>query len=251
VALTPYPVRGKQKSVDLCNAFVAGANRVCKNPESAAVFFGVNESNLETWRDVLRFKRPFYYIDNSFFDPTRGTHFRVTKNKIQISVADHRPDFARWEALGIDLKPWVDQGSDRHVVVCPQSSTFMRDIVRYPGDWLKQTLAGLNEFYPHRRVVVREWTSNKITASRTLPQDLENAVALVTHTSMAAVTALVHGVRVKVSGMHAVSSVLQPHTMAGSGAWEGDRRHVLATLAGAQWTIEELRRGDAWSYLNS
>lgn len=236
MGLTAYPVRGKQKSADLCNAFIQGAG---KTAENAAVFYGVDGSNIEAWREVLRFNRPFYYIDNAFFDATRGVRFRVAKSKIQIAVDDHQvSDGARFNALGIELKPWSTKGN--HIVVCPQSETFMRDVVRYPGDWLKQTLEGLNEFYPHRHVVVRQWNRDKAAAARSLPQDLADAHALVTHSSMAAVTAIIHGVPARTAGMHATCGW----------GWKTDRLPMLHALADAEWSIDELKEGMAWAYLN-
>lgn len=239
MALTPHPVAGKRKSVDLIDAFIAGAPKTA----TGAVFYGVNESNIDAWRETLRFQRPFWYIDNSFFDKTRGTHFRVAKNRIQIDATQYTSDGSRFEALGIALHPHKTDGET--IVVCPQSDSFMRDIVRYPGNWLEQKLRELNDCYPHRAVVVREWSRDKIKAAASLPQDLATAWRLVTHTSMAAVEALVHGVDVDCAGMHAIGLWRTDRE-----AYTEDRRKLMGVLADAQWTIEELKEGKAWQWLN-
>lgn len=234
--LIEYPVSGKRKSADLCRAFIEGAGKAAEN---AAVFYGVDASNIAKWKEVRRFNRPFYYMDNSFFDETRGTHFRIAKGQLQ-GVDFARPtDGKRFDALGIEMRPWKQGG--QHIVVCPQSDSFMRDLVCYPGDWLQDTLQHLNEFFPHRTVVVRDWQRDKIAAMRSLPKDLDEAVMLYTHSSMAAVTALIHGVPSNTAATHVLHGKTNPLI---------DRRSVLAPLADAQWTIEEIRRGDAWRYLN-
>lgn len=237
--LTPHPVAGKRKSVDLVNAFIAGAPKTA----TGAVFYGVDASNIDAWRETLRFQRPFWYIDNSFFDKTRGTHFRVAKNRIQIDATHYTSDGTRFDALGIALQPRKTGGET--IVVCPQSDSFMRDIVRYPGNWLEQKLRELNEFYPHRPVTVRAWNRDKIHAAATLPRDLATAWRLVTHTSMAAVEALIHGVDVDCAGMHAIGL-----WRANQETYTEDRRKLMGVLADGQWTIEELKEGKAWRFLN-
>lgn len=237
--LTPYPVHGKKKSEDLCNAFIAGA------PKSAtgAVFFGVDASNIDVWRETLRFQRPFWYLDNSFFDKTRGTHFRVAKNRIQIDAAQYGSNGQRFEALGIELQPRKTDGET--IVVCPQSDSFMRDVARCPGNWLEQKLRELNDCYPHRAVVVRDWNRDKLKAMATLPRDLATAWRLVTHTSMAAVEALIRGVDVDVAGMHTIG-----RWCFGLESYDLDRHELMGVLADAQWTIDELKEGKAWAFLN-
>lgn len=246
--MIPYPTLGKPKAKVLLDAFMAGCGDLKQN---AAVFYGVNETNIEHWRRVQRMGTPYYSIDNSYFDETRGfkephAQFRITKNRFQVQAADTTSDGQRFAALGIQLQPWKTEQKGQHVVVCPQSDAFMRDIAKYPGDWTRTTLEAVCRMYPDSPVVVRAWDRDKVQSAITLPQDLENAHLLVTHCSAAAVTALIRGVPISVSSMSALWGC------------NFDRKNdncpvrltAMGVLADNQWSLEEMASGKAWAWLN-
>lgn len=243
--MTPYPTLGKPKAKVLLDAFMAGCGDL-KQP--AAVFYGVNETNIEHWRRVRRDGTTYYSIDNSYFDETRGfkephAQFRITKNRFQVDARRLTSDGSRFAALGIQVKPWKRPCAGSHTVVCQQSDAFMRDIAAWPCDWLKVALADWGGASP---VVVRTWGRDKLKAMRSLPQDLENAHLLVTYSSAAAVTALIHGVPVSVGSMSAL--------------WDCNfnvaddncpvRLNTLGVLADNQWSLGEIASGKAWGWLN-
>jgi hypothetical protein len=242
--MTPYPTLGKPKAKVLLDAFMEGCGDL---KENAAVFYGVNETNIEHWREVRRFRRPYYSIDNSYFDQTRGfkephAQFRITKNGFQVNANELKSDGLRFAALGIKLQPWRHPTATSHTLVCPQSDAFMRDIAQYPGDWAKDTLQHLSHASP---VMFRAWGRDKLKAASSLPHDLENAHLLVTHSSAAAVTALIHGVPVQVSSMSALW---------GCNFDVGNdncpvRLNVMGVLADNQWSLDEIRQGKAWKWL--
>lgn len=249
MGLIAKPVLGKRKSYDICQAFLDGYVRGYRKTREeqikgqGVVFFGIDESNYLDWRDRSKLKQglSYYYIDNSYFNKTRGTHYRVTRDAIQ----HHGPwesDGARWAALGYEVKPWrsIDTG---HIVVCPQSDAFMKYTVRLytPGanTWLADTLATLKTAYPGREIRVRPWSSNKLEISKTLHEDLEGAGLLVTHSSAAAIEAVIEGIPVMVSPASSLSDVTPDQ-----------RIQCLQTLADNQWTLDEIRNGDAWRWLN-
>lgn len=246
--MTPYPTLGKPKAKVLLDAFMAGCGDL---KQDAAVFYGVNDTNIEHWRRVQRMGTTYYSIDNAYFDQTRGfkephAQFRVTRNRFQVQAQDTASDGRRFAALGIQLRPWQPPRPGQHIVVCPQSDEFMRDIAKYPGDWAGSTLKWVCAKYPGSPVVVRTWSRDKLKAARSLPQDLENAHLLVTHSSAAAVTALVHGVPVQVSSMSALWGCNFDRTNDNCPV----RLAAMGVLADNQWTIEEIASGKAWSWIN-
>src|SRR5574341_982105 len=180
-----HPVTGKQKSWDLCNAFLAGAP---KNAPDAHVFYGVDDSNIAEWRRVQREQLPFFYIDNSYFDCVRGRQFRITKNGIQHDGLGDT-DGQRFKALGVTVKPQRDAPGG-HIVACHQSDAFMEHIARDPT-WLHNVLKHIGPSVPIRH---RRWQSDKMKLQSTLLADLQGASELVTHSSAAAVTAVLEGV---------------------------------------------------------
>jgi len=229
VALIACPVRGKQKSADICAAFVAGAPRSAEG----TVFYGVDSSNMREWLRVQSAGEPWWYIDNSFFDKVRGKQFRVARNAIQLRNARFvKSTGDRFERLELRVQPW-QHSVNGHWLVCPQSESFMRDIVRAPN-WFAQVIPAEGE------VRVRPWLRDKLKRQATLVEDLQGARCLITHTSAAAVGALLEGVPSFVSQMSAVSGV----------KFGSDRYPVLHALADNQFTLKEMQQGLAWLMLH-
>lgn len=236
--MVAYPVKGKQKSVDLCNAFLAGAPVGSKG----CVFYGVNQTNLPQWQAAVKGGTDWYYIDNSYFDLTRHQRFRITKNRIQINAKANRRDGdgERFRKLGITLQPWkTEPGS---TLVIEQSMEFMRDIAREPG-WLARAINDASA--RGRPWKVRPWGRDKMKLAATLPADLVDAGLLLTHTSAAAVTAVIAGVPIAVSNMHALA-----HMLCSTDPAQDERRSFLEVLANNEFTVEEIKTGAAWQWLN-
>lgn len=235
--LTAHPVALKEKSRNLCNAFLAGA------PKDAYghVFFGVNETNWDAWRRVLLRKEPYWYIDNSYFDSVRGQQFRITRNAIQVCDALARSSNGkRFEALGLEIKPWQPK-EDGWWLVIEQSPNFMQRVAN-DKRWLEKFAAGLDA---SRRVKVRRWKSDKPALQSTLPEDLKGAWALITHSSAAAVTAVLAGVPARVSRMSALTNMV-----CSVNSPLDQRRHYMNVLADNQFTTQEMEDGTAWRMLN-
>ena len=234
MALIPIPVPGKQKSADLCRAFIAGA------PRSATgyVFFGANKSNVDVWNRVLAEGADYYYGDNSYFDETRGSHFRFTKNAIQVSVSDRSSDGRRFKDLGICLQPWQNNAQG-HYVLIEQSPSFMSEVCRRPT-WFQDTLKALQG--AGRALRVRGWDSDKAKLQKSLGADLIGAYRLVTYCSAAATTALIHGIPIETGP----ASSYYPYNSID----RFDREPVLSILADHQWLVSELESGKAWDQIN-
>lgn len=227
--LIACPVPGKAKSKMLCDAFIAGAPWRAQ----ALVFYGVKAGNYRDWQAALVSGVDYYFIDNSYFDQTRGAQFRVTKNALQFT-GDGESDGKRWAALGIELQPW-NRWPDGHMVYVEQSP-----------DHMLYTLgngAGMPGAPPHgygngeRRW--RPWSANKPKLQTTLTDDLTGASLLVTHTSAAAVMAIIAGVPVQCAP-----------ECAAYGMNANNRLHRLQVLADHQFTLDEMKDGTVWRKLN-
>jgi hypothetical protein len=241
-----YPVAGKRKSREVCEAFIAGcANE--RHDNWPAVFYGVDDSNVDIWRSVLAERRPYYYIDNSYFDETRGTHFRVTRNGLQHTGVG-KTDCKRFRALNIPIRPWRASGA--HVVLCPQSESFMRTLAAWPftSDWTAVTLEALARF-TKRQLRVRSWNRDKTAAAATLDDDLDDAHALVTWSSAAAVTAVLRGVPIICTGPSAAAIMGGDVADIENLPRPALRENWAGVLADQQWTLQEMREGVAWRAL--
>lgn len=237
--LRAFPVVGKKKASDICSAFIMGAPR---NAEGA-VFYGVNETNVADWKRESASGLAIF-IDNAWFDSTRGTHYRVAKNQAQIDGTG-KSDGKRFAALNLDIKPWRVTGS--HVVVCPQSVSFLRTMCGVE-DWAETVTSTLRRVTT-RELRVREWSHDKIGLARTLASDLVGAWALATHSSAAAVTALLEGIPVlsQAGATRMMSRDIEDveHPML-----PPDRERFFGVLADNQFTLEEMRKGRTWAALN-
>lgn len=236
--LIPCPVPGKEKSRKLCEAFIAGAPR----DAFGYVFYGVNESNAHAWHGAKNSGQPWYYIDNAYFDATRGRHFRVTKNRVQINARDLDSDGQRFNALGLEIKPW-QINPDGHWLLIEQSPSFMATVAREPR-WLHDYNRDLRDM-DKRTIVVRGWNRDKAVATLTLGAAMSGAWCMVTHTSAAAVQATLAGVSVIVDEMHALAGMECSTDPA-----KDQRRRFLSVLADFEFSIAELQDGTAWRKLH-
>jgi len=243
MGLKAHPVPGKQKSIALCAAFIDGA-RASMPPDEWAmlrgnVFYGVKAGNTEAWQRALNQAQghgvPFYVIDNSYFDPTRGTYFRVTRNGLQhTGIGD--TDGTRFNAVGLPITPWRDWDLGGHVLVVEQSEDHMLRMVGEPR-WLRINIerfrsAGFTAFR------VRKWSPDKPETQKTLAEDLVGAKIVLTHTSAAAIMAVLAGVPACCSPKCAAFGT--------TNFPEENRRRWAGVLADNQFTMDELKDGTAW-----
>lgn len=251
--VTCYPVASKQKSANICQAFAQGCNGTVVNGASEltdgpAFFYGVDQSNLHLWRQAKAdLRRDFYYCDNAYFDSAREKYFRITANRLQ-HAGRGQSDGARFDALNIPIKYWCSSG--KHIVVCPQSNSFMRDIAEYEGDWTTDTLATLQQL-TDRLITLRLWSPNKGRLADSIKEDLKDCYALVTWSSAAAITAILAGVPACVMGESAalpLALTRLEHLFVPKYVQEFiGRKKWAGVLADNQFTLDEMRSGYAWA----
>jgi hypothetical protein len=237
MGLIARPVAGKKKSELICQAFVEGA----PSHAHGEVFYGVDASNLKHWNRVLRAGGTYYYLDNSYFDSVRGAQFRVTKNAMQVDASKYQSDGHRFDALNLRIAP-AQRNDSGHWVLIEQSPWFM-SLVGKP-EWFDETskwAAGTG-----RKVLVRRWDADKPRIQATLSADLVGAWGLLAHSSAAAVTALLTGIRAYVAPSHAVA-----HVCLSADNTEDNRRHAFNVLADHQFTLIEMKEGLAWAKVGS
>lgn len=225
--LRAHPVPGKAKSKMLCEAFIAGAPRDAKG----AVFYGVKAGNAEAYRAVRRAGGDFYTIDNSYFDQTRGTMFRVTKNAFQCtSRLDDETDGTRFAATGAVIEPYAPRVG--YALIVEQSQDHMDYVAENVGAYYALT----KYLRSTRKTRTRAWRADKPTLMATLADDMAGADLVVTHSSAAGVMAILAGIPV----------TCDPSCVAyGNRLW-ADRLRWAGVLADNQFSINELMNGTAW-----
>jgi len=248
MGLKACPVIGKQKSVMLCEAFIQGAKASMSTQSwlefRGFVFYGVKENNQASWHNalILAAERnvPFYVIDNSYFDRTRGTHFRVTRCALQ-HKGDGATDGKRFAAIGTPIRPWRDWDMPGEVLVVQQSEDHLVRMCGEPN-WLPTRIAQTAEKHIGP-VVIRAWSANKPKLMESFTEALARARLVLTHSSAAAVEAILYGVPVACSVKCAAFGM----------TYESDEERLrwAGVLADNQFTLEELKDGTAWRKLHS
>jgi hypothetical protein len=251
--------QGKNRAV--CRAFAAGCGAQIVGPyplqpEGDVFMFGALRGLLPTLHRAQQVGRTWFYGDNGYFLPERvagrcSGYFRVTRNAFQHSGSGNAgPD--RWNRLRLQIKPWRRFGD--HIVVCPPAR-LLAAILDFDADrWLKDALATLTA-HTDRPIRVRQkmsWAEVMSGDGPPLSHDLKGAWALVTHTSNAAVEALLAGVPVFCTapcaahgmGWRDLSWIERPVTHEGREQWAWN-------LASAQWTLAEMADGTCWRDLNA
>lgn len=164
----------------------------------------------------------------------------------------------RFESLGIEIRPWREQGEQ--IVLCGQVPTDAAVChIDYPA-WCRETALALKQ-RASRPVIFRahpmmpdaiDMSGTGVIPSRhaLLQDDLTNAWCVVTFNSNAGVESAIEGVPVFAFDR---GSMALPIASGNLDDLERpptpDRRQWLANLAYAQWTVEEFRRGIAWDHL--
>ena len=256
-SVTCYFQPEKPKSRQVLDAFAAGVTAsgglgrlepvtVPQLDSGAAAFYGVRPSWKHLWRQALAEERDWYYLDNSWFDASRERYFRVGVNATQ-SWSPRPSDGTRLAALGVEVKPWRPDG--RHIVVCPQSLEYLACVAGWAWggqDWLKHVLHEL-KLNTDRRLIIRAKGG-----ARPLAADLIGARALVTHSSAAAIEALLAGVPAIVTDRSCAAAPLAmmfADIEAATIPEPAGRHDWAARLADSQWNLTELRDGLAWRML--
>lgn len=243
--ITVYAIPAERTSPRFARAFATGCGgRVVttrQHVDGPIALFGSPHlmEVLERARDE---GRDWYYGDHAYFG--RFRFFRITKNALQ-HTGEGKGDARRFDRLGVSIEPWK---KGRHVLVCPPDRKYARCIGMDEQAWLRGTLAALKR-HTDRPIRIRKREGAEKNPV-TLANDLQGAHALVTHHSNAAVEALCMGVPVFVTAQCAARAMAETDlTKIESPRYPDDRLRWASVLAANQWSIAEIRRGQAWRAL--
>lgn len=249
-----YLNTGKGNAASMIGAFAQGSGaEVTKDlafqPGREAVFWGVDRATLPVWDKVIETRTPYVYVDNGYFASkwTGGDYYRITRNAEQCDGVGES-DGKRWRELGISIKPWRRTGS--HILIACQSDFWHER--HGDGSALAFAHRVVKELERHtdRRVIVR---AKPIAGNKEPPlgEHFRDCWAVVTHSSIVALQAILEGIPAFVlapSAMVTVASrdvrlIETPH-------YADDRKRWASVLADNQWRLGEIRDGLAWRALN-
>jgi len=245
--ITCYAQPDKPKSRHVLEAFAAGCGARMARTDAAALapgdaaFYGVRPGWMHLLDQAQREGRAWFWLDNAWFDVARECYYRIGCNAVQ--SWSHQPsDGSRLRALRQHIAPWrsVGKNAGRHIVVCRQSDEFLATVAQRPH-WLAEVEAELAKHSERPRIVRHK------RCPRPLIADLADAWLLVTHSSAAAIEALLAGVPVIVTDPHCAAARFGTEFAETENPQRPDgREHWAAQLADSQWTLAELASGKAW-----
>lgn len=179
--------------------------------------------------------------ENSYISPPGRQMYAVSLGGHAGAGSFPVGDGSRWQALGIEAKPWRKDGD--HILVCAQRGLGSRQMAS-PHMWHQKAVARLQKL-TKRPIRVRAHPGNK-TGGVPLERDLKGAWACVVWSSAAGVRALVEGVPVFFDAPRWICAeaalplrdwVEHPLT---NDAW---REKALHRLSWGQWSPEEIATG--------
>lgn len=184
----------------------------------------------------------FFYIDHAYFDRGHGKSYRITRNRYEAGPVRKCPT-GRLDKLDIETGPWRKSG--REIIVCPPTDYFMA--AHGCADWLETTLEALGKA-TDRPIVIRQKPQPGETAVP-LKTALKTAHALVTHSSNVAIEAACLGTPVFVNPASAAAPIGETDLSKIETPVYPDREPWLAHLAYNQFSLDEIRAGEAWRLL--
>lgn len=254
VACITSPSRHRYRVV--ASAMAQGV-KVCKDtPISATVYGGYFPANVGLgygWKynHVLKRYPKYVYFDLGYWD--RERYYRWSMNGWSPTLKRGMPP-DRFRSFGLDIKPWRT-GCDEIIVAGSTLKAAQEHGLRYQEWETKaiQRLQGLG-----KRVVYRPKPNDKFATpipgaafdQRPISEALASAHGWVTHHSNSAVDALLAGVPVHCE-TGAASHFSVPMETMGDPELLPDREQFLYDVAWLQWTLEEMRSGEAWRHIRS
>lgn len=226
----------------------------------AAIFYGLASGLDRIFRDYAE-RGAAVYIDLGYWGRRKRTRFDGF-HKLAVN-ARHPTDYfqrrrhgsERFLSHSVQIRPWREAGD--HILVAGMSAKAAYAEGIAPHSWERETIAELRKL-TRRPIIYRpkpNWAEAKHIDGSTFDRDtpledmLTNCHAVVTHHSNVAVDALLAGVPCICPG--GVASVLSGHDLEQieTPPMPAGREQWAADLAHTQWSVDEMRAGDAIRYL--
>jgi len=227
----------------------------CYMKADAAIVFGVTTRTLEVVRDQLKHEGKPIVVELGYV--RRGTGLNsywsiglFQDEKLCNFKAKGAPR-DRWNDLRVELQPWKEQVEDAYILVCGQVPGDANLKGMNPYTWARQTISMIRG-YTDRQIVFRphpeayfeaEEFEGCAVSTDPLHEDLENAHAVVVHSSNSAVEAVIRGVPVFVLDESMASPVANKDLATIQNPDRPDRQQWANELAYSQWSYAEMKAG--------
>lgn len=223
----------------------------------ACVLWGYTPSCQQAIRNCIALGIPWVFLDMGYW--------RREKHYFKVAVNDRHPTTYlmkkelpadRFNQLGLSIKDWKHNNSGS-IIVAGMSHKAAWSWGLGTEQYEKHTLAKLKMMYPEIPLIYRPKPSfmgstrfpgvgyDKRLPIRSL---FEKAMAVVSHHSNVCCDALLEGI--PAFAIHGAASAIVNHDLTKLRDYHYPERKVWAqNLAYCQWNLDEMARGECWSYL--
>lgn len=217
---------------------------VSPRKDALTVVYGILRGTGDILKECEDDGQDYLYCDHAYFDACRANipqgslegYFRLVPNDRYFRDGGRMPS-DRWDALGLAVKPWRKAG--KHIVVIPVSK-FVAGYQGFdPQDWLRETVEELRK-HTDRRIVIKPKDADQHFSAV-----LENAWAVVTLESNAAVQAIINGVPAFTSTSAAAAPMACQDLSLIETPPMPEREQHLWDLSYQQFSRDEIRDGTA------
>lgn len=213
-------------------------------------FYGVNPRMWGVWQEVQRSGEPWLYIDNGYFKGKDGERYYSISGNAPRYTGPINPTaygIDRWNALGREIEPWRTGGY--YVLLCMQSPFWYERHGIQWKQWEENTAHRIEKASGIPVQVRRKPSSDYGNEGRPPPillgNDFDGAAAVVSHSSNTATDAIIAGIPAftlapfpsRLLGFTSLDQLADPPKPENRLEW-------AQTLAGQQWSLQEMARGE-------
>ena len=278
--ISVFPAYGSLNSKPVFDAFIENLknknedfqiNKHDHNTDVAVIWSvlwqGRMRNNLQIWKEFQALKKPVVVLEV-------GGIKRNFTWMIGINGVNRDADFAvaphfesRWKKFNIDLKPWKRRGDN--IIICGQhdSSEQWRDLPKM-NNWLLEQVTAIKKV-TDKKIIIRPHPRNPISIKMAgvetqMPRrdtntyddtdfvkQLDNAWAVVNHSSNPAMQSVFNGVPVFVSKSSLSYNVGNPDYSTMSRPLIPDRELWTQELAYTEWWTDEIKEGTPWERIRN
>lgn len=195
---------------------------------------------------AVRNGRPFWLIDNGYYQKSGiygkgidGYYEFTYRGLTPILMKD--PDYHRFPA-STALKPW-NYNPDGHVLIALPGTSFGKMFGMNMMQWSADIERRVRSFTKKRIKVRQKWGGPKLS------DDLRGASVVVTHSSHVSIDALVEGIPAIVASTNPAAPVCSTNLADIDKPWMPDRTHWWASLMCQQYSLEDMKSGVAYHYM--
>jgi hypothetical protein len=203
------------------------------------------------WK-CLETKREFYYMDSGYLGNYKSPineggwkiFHRIVRNGLQHNAIIERPS-DRWEQLGMKIAKRKKTG--RNILLVMPSEKPCKYYGIDAEQWKQETIDQI-KMHTDRPIVIREKPPRHIRMTNTIYNELDNAFAMVTYQSIAAVESVLYGVPAFTLAPTAADPVANKYLYNLENPERYDKEYIYSWachLAYGQFHIGEMKNGTA------